>query len=139
MKVVVDTMFWISFCTLKESYRRRLIERALRQRVRLFVSDWILDELTSTLTEDLGRSSRYAFLARRAVLRIAKHVALPASSRAYVPGDPNDDPIIQTALSAKADYLITADTEILKVGKVQDIAILTAPQWEEKLDPEGKP
>src|SRR6266481_5946747 len=98
MKVVVDTMFWVSFSTLKGGYRYRLLNRARRQRVRLYISECILNELVTTLTEDLGRTHRYAFLASRAVLRMAKLVALPSTRHRYVPGDPDDDPIIQTAL-----------------------------------------
>jgi predicted nucleic acid-binding protein len=78
----------------------------------------------------------YAFLARRAVLRLAKLVSLPPVVGHHIPGDPNDDPIVQTALSAKADYLVTADAAILQVGKVRDIEILTPAQFEEKSGPE---
>lgn len=133
MKVVLDTMLWVSYCSLKDGYRHRLVERARRQRVRFFVSEYILDELETVLMEDLELSQRFAALARRAVLRVAKMVDLPASARSFVPGDSNDDFIVQTALCGKVDYLITADKEILKVGKVEDIEILTPQQWDEML------
>jgi putative PIN family toxin of toxin-antitoxin system len=133
VKVVPDTMVWLSYCTLKESYRHRLIEHARRQRVRFFVSDYILQELVSTLVEDLGRTQRYAMLARRAVLRIAKLVELPPAIRRHVPGDPHDDPIVQTALTAKADYLVTADRQILNLSKVEDVEIITPTQLGDKL------
>ena len=81
MKVVVDTMFWVSFTTLKGGYRYRLLNRARRQRVRFYVSEYILEELVTTLTEDLGRSRRYAFLAGRAVLRIARYIDVPPARR----------------------------------------------------------
>jgi putative PIN family toxin of toxin-antitoxin system len=133
VKVVADTMVWVSFCTLEDSYRHRLIQFARRQRVRFLVSEYILTELTTTLVEKLGLSRRYARLARQQVVRIAKLVRLPPSIRRRVPGDPNDDPIVQTALSAKADYLVTADREILNVEKVEDVEIITPTQLGEKL------
>src|SRR5438067_429405 len=126
-------MMWVSYCTLRNGYRYRLIERARKQRVRFFVSDYILTELTETLVEDLGLSRRFASLARRAVLRVAKLVDLPPAIPRHVPGDPADDSIIQTALAAKADYLITADGEILKLVKVNNVEMLTAAQFEAKL------
>ncbi len=125
MKVVADTMVWVSYCTLKGGYRHRLIEHARRQRVRFYVSEYILAELMEVLVQDLGRTRRFASLARRAVLRIAKPVRLPQSIRRHVPGDPKDDPIVQTALSAKADYLVTADAELLRLDKVEDVATIT--------------
>jgi predicted nucleic acid-binding protein len=94
VKVALDTMVWVSYCTLKGGFRHRLIERARRQRVRFFVSEYILDELVDVVVEDLGRSRRYALLARRAVLRIAKLVLLPPTPRRFVPGDPDDDPVV---------------------------------------------
>jgi putative PIN family toxin of toxin-antitoxin system len=136
VKAVLDTMIWVSYCTLEGGYRHRLIERARRQRVRLFVSEYILDEVFETLVEDLGQTRRFASLACRAVKRLTKLVDLPPIRVRHVPGDPDDDPIVQTSLSAKADYLVTADSEILKLGKVQDVEILSAAQFEERLRPD---
>jgi predicted nucleic acid-binding protein len=100
------------------------------------VSGYILDELSKVLSEDLGRNRCFVSLARKAALRIAKFVSLPPAIRSRVPGDPNDDPIFQTALSARAEYLLTADTEILAVGKVEDVAIISASQFDRLLWPE---
>jgi len=126
-------MVWVSYCTSKDGYRHRLVALARRKRVRFFVSEYILEEIKAVLTEDLDLSDRFALLARRAVLRIAKAVDPRPSKRRFVAGDPNDDPIVLAALTAKVDYLVTADKEILKVKKVEDVDILTPHQWEEKL------
>jgi predicted nucleic acid-binding protein len=52
VKVALDTMIWVSYCTLKDGFRHRLLERARRQRVRFFVSEYILDELVDVLVEE---------------------------------------------------------------------------------------
>jgi len=139
VKAVPDTMIWVSYCTRRDGYRHRLIRRACQSRVRLYVSPYILEELTKVLTEDLNRSRRFVFLARRAILRVAKLVNLPPSIRPRVPGDPQDDAIVQTALSAGADYLITADSELLKLGKVEGVAVIPATEFEQLLPPEDSP
>ena len=59
MKAVLDTMLWVSYCTRRHGSRHRLIDRALKAKVRLFVSDYILDELAEVLREDLNESARY--------------------------------------------------------------------------------
>jgi putative PIN family toxin of toxin-antitoxin system len=123
-------MFWVSYCTLEDGYRHRLIERARRQRVRLFVSEYILDELSENLIEVLRQTRRFASLASRAIRRLAKVVELPTIIARHVPGDPDDDPIVQTALSAKADFLVTADAEILKVRKFRGVEMLAAARFE---------
>lgn len=96
MKAVMDTMLWVSYCTRRDGVRHRLIERALKARVRLFVSDYILDELAEVLIQKLGESERFAHLAQRAVLRRAKRVILPQTIRGFVAGDPKDDASVQT-------------------------------------------
>jgi putative PIN family toxin of toxin-antitoxin system len=122
-------MIWVSYCVRPEGFRHRLVDEARRRRVRFLVSPYILDELQRTLVEDLGRSTRFGNLARRAVLRVAKLVELPSFVPRHVPGDPNDDPIVQTALTAKADYLVTEDTEVLKLDKIRGTEVITASQF----------
>ena len=133
MKAVLDTMLWVAYCTRRGGSRHRLINRASKAGVRLFVSDYILDELTAALQEALGESARFAHLARRAVLRRAKPVALPSSIRSFVPEDPKDNAVVQTAISSKSDYLVTADAVLLKLGKVQDVEIISVKTFAERL------
>jgi len=131
--MVLDTMLWVSYCTRRDGVRHRLIDRAFKARVRLFVSDYILGELADVLVEDLHESRRFAHLAQRAVLRRAKRVVLPKFVRRSVPGDPEDDAVVQTALSSRSDYLVTADAELLQLGKVQDVEIISVRMFAERL------
>ena len=133
MKVVLDTMLWVSYCTRRGGSRHRLIERALRARVRLFVSDYILDELEAVLREDLKESRPVRAFGARAVLRRATHVVLPKNIRRYVLGDPKDDAVVQTAISSKADYLVTADALLLDLGKIQKVEIISVKTFAERL------
>jgi predicted nucleic acid-binding protein len=57
-------MIWVSFAVNPDGYRARLVQAARRRRVRLYVSEYILAELAETLVGDLGRTKRFAFLAR---------------------------------------------------------------------------
>lgn len=53
MKVVADTMIWVSYFSDKQSFRHRLLEEAIRGRVRFFVSDYLADELGEILIRDM--------------------------------------------------------------------------------------
>ena len=99
----------------------------------MFVSDYILDELGKVLNEELNEGLRYVELAKSAVRRRATRIKLPPHIRAYVPGDPNDDPVVQTAISSKSDYLVTADLSLLALGKVQDVKIISVSNFAELL------
>lgn len=135
MKVVPDTMIWVSYCTLEDGYSRRVVEKARKKRVRFFVSQYILEELASTMIEDLALSKRFVLRARRKVLEIARSIELPQFVPAFVPGDPSDNPVVLTAITSKADYLVTWDKEILKLRKIRDVEILTPSEWEKWLGP----
>ena len=124
MKVVADTMLWVSFSVSHDGFRHRLIETAHRQRVRFFVSDYILHELQTTLLINFDRTPHFVALAKQAVQRRAKTVALPIPRSGWVIGDPDDDPIIHTCLVAKADYLVTADRQVLELGQIEDVRII---------------
>jgi predicted nucleic acid-binding protein len=123
----------VSYCTFADGYRHRLIKQAKRRRFRLFVSSFIVNELREVLVEALGCSRRYASLACRAVLRIARHVKISLPTPRHVPGDPNDDPIVQTAVGAGAHYLVTADKELLGLKKVRSVEIISLRRFEELL------
>lgn len=88
-----------------------------------------LNEFVNTLTEHLELSKRTANNSRQTVEILAKTVNLPPNIPRFVDRDPKDDAIVQTALSAKADYLVTADQEILKLKKVGNVAIITAAEF----------
>jgi predicted nucleic acid-binding protein len=47
--------------------------------------------------------------------------------------DQDDLPILSAAISAKADVFVTGDKELLDLGKVEDLAILSPRQFWDKL------
>ena len=133
MKVVADTMLWVSFTTHPHGFRGRLVEAALQRRVRFFVSQYQLEEFVNTLLEHLKLSRRFASNSRQAVEILAKTVKLPQRIPRFVERDPKDDAIVQTAISARADYLVTDDQEILKLKKVGNVEIITAAEFARRL------
>lgn len=129
MKIVVDTMMWVSFTTHPHGYRGRLVEAALKRRVRFFVSQYQLDEFCNTLIEHVELPRKFVRNSRQTLELLAKTVQLPTKIPRFVERDPKDDAIVQTALSARADYLVTADQEVLKLKKVRNMTILTAAEF----------
>jgi uncharacterized protein len=129
MKAVPDSMLWVSYAANPDGPRRQLIDRAVRQRVRLATSAYILNEVARALVEVFGKSPRFATLAVQDILRITRLVRLPETVRPYVPADPNDDPIVQTALTGKADFIVTADKALLGLAKVRDVEIISLDEW----------
>jgi putative PIN family toxin of toxin-antitoxin system len=136
MKVVLDTMMWVSYATHADGARAQAIERALRSRARLFTSEYILDEVVRVLGNYQNLPRPFVRRTIRVIRRLAVVVDLPPSVRSYVSADPDDNPFVQTALSGKADCVLTADKEMLKLGKVQDVEIISLEQFTAQLPPE---
>src|SRR5438552_3052467 len=103
MKVVPDTVMWVSYATHADGARSRAVERAVRHRVRFLTSEYILAEVERVLHEKMGVSHRLVRLTTAALRRLCSVVPLPLATGKYVIADPDDDPIVQTALTGKAD------------------------------------
>ncbi len=129
MKVVIDTMMWVSFTTHPHGFRSKLVDEAMKRRVRFYVSRYQLDEFVNTLLEHFSLPRRFANNSRQALEILAKTVKLPSVIPRFVERDPKDDAIIQTAVTARANYLVTADQEILKLKKVGNVTIITAAEF----------
>lgn len=136
MKAVPDSMLWVSYATHRDGPRHAALNRAVDQRVRLVTSRYIMDEVERILTEKSQKPRRFVQLARQKILRLATEVELPRVVRPYVADDPNDNFVIQTALSGKADLIVTADKVLLTLGKVQDVEIISLDDFAIRLPPE---
>jgi predicted nucleic acid-binding protein len=81
-------------------------------------------------------SARVARLSRQ---RVAHRAVLldPPSSRHLVPGDPADSPILQAALAAGADYLVTNDRHLLALHPYEGLRIISMTDYFELLRNEG--
>ncbi len=135
MKIVPDTMMWVSYATHADGARSRAIERAIGHRVRFFTSDYILAEVERVLSQKMGLPQRMARLTVNSLRRKCTVVSLPQPVGQYVAADPNDDPIVQTALTGKADYVVTADKALLGLAKVRDVEIISLERWLSLLPP----
>ena len=133
MKVVADTMIWVSYFSNEQSFRHQLIEEALQRRTRFFVSEYLANELREILVREMGFSRRDTTLALKKLSRVCKTVELPDTILRRVVNDEKDDAIVETAIRAKAHFLVTADQEILKLEKVGNVSIISALEFARQL------
>lgn len=135
MKVFFDTCVYAAEALLGAGAAQML---AATQRApwRIVVSDYLLDELDRVLVVKLGFSNRLAQLSRRRIVRRSMLVEVPASRHA-VPRDPADSPILQAALAAGADYLVTNDAELLALNPYESLRIVSMADYYRLLENEG--
>jgi len=98
----------------------------------LVTSEHILGELRRHLT---GKLSLPAARAKEIESLLREHAELvePADVPRKACPDPDDLPVLGTALAARADALVTGDRELLAVGRIGTVPILSPREFYDRL------
>ena len=135
MKVFFDTNVYVAEALLGET-AEALVKATQRADWRIVKNTCVLDEAHRVLTEQLGFSARFATLTRLRIGRRANTVE-PSPSRHIVPDDPDDNPILQSALVAGCDFLVSNDRHLLALNPYEGLRILSMADYHELLTVEG--
>lgn len=138
-RAVLDSSVLVSaFLTPHGTVVRLLCEPA-RSRYQLWLSEYILDETAETLLSKsrLRRYTAYSDTDVRDYIRwllTQTEIVADLPTLRVVADDPKDDPIIATAVAARADYLVTGDrAHLLPLGSYEGIRIVGPSEFYEIL------
>jgi putative PIN family toxin of toxin-antitoxin system len=129
MRALYDTTILASGIVARADPLARVLDAVVSGQVELVTSDYILEELRRTLEtkpyfmERVSPSERETYLTR---IKAAAILVAPTGAVSGVVADPADDPMLDAAVSAKADYLVTGDKRILAVNEYAGVNIVTA-------------
>ncbi len=123
MKIFFDTNVYVAEALLGRA-AERLLEATQRASWRIFTSSYVLDEIELVMAERLDCSRRFALLTRQRALRRATLVER-SPARHVVPADPKDSPVLQAALAAGVDYLVTNDAHLLVLSPYEGLRIVS--------------
>ena len=135
MRVVLDTNVIISGLLRAGSPPDLLRQAWESRRLTLVSSKWQLDELRRVSRYPRLKSRFAPHEAGRLVGQIRRVAVMvdPASGVAVSP-DPDDDPLIATAIAGDAQYLVTGDkNDLLALQSVSGVRVVTARQMLEIL------
>ena len=130
VKVVFDTNVWISIFMekrIKDEFSR------VKQNLTVYVSEDIGLEVSKVLQyPQVSKILRKTGIQEKDVLRI-----LAANSRRVEPkvelhivnGDEEDNKILECALAARADIIVSGDKHLLNLGKFKKTRILAAREF----------
>ena len=122
MRVVFDTNIFISAFVVRGSLGERAFLCAQQKRFELCTSVAILTETAWKLRDKFNQADEDITSALKLISR-ASTVYKP-SVRVNVPADAPDNRILECALAADADLIVTGDRHLLKLKKYQDIPII---------------
>ena len=122
MRIVLDTNVLIA-AFVARGLCHELLEHCARHE-ELFTSEYILVEFRRVLISKLKIPPR---LADGAVETLHTKLTMVERSELETPvsRDPDDDPILGTALAAKAEILVTGDKDLLDLGTWQSMPIVS--------------
>jgi putative PIN family toxin of toxin-antitoxin system len=135
MKIFFDTNVYVAEALLGAA-AEEMIAATQRASWRIYASTYLLDEFERVLNEELAFSERLASLSRQRIMRRAT-MSEPGAARHTVPDDPADTPILQAALAAGADYLVTNDRHLLDLDPYEGLRIVSMTEYREMLVNEG--
>jgi putative PIN family toxin of toxin-antitoxin system len=127
MRVVADTNVLIS-ALMFGGLPGRFLDLALGRRFTLLASKALLDELDEKLRGKFAVSESDA-LVIRAKLEGSAELADPDFQLNAVPDDPDDNRVLECAVAGKADFIVSGDRHLLRIGSYEGIAIVTVRQF----------
>ena len=133
MRVVLDTNVIVSGLNFPGN-ERLVLDLALRQRFDLYLSPFILSEASGVLVRKFGWRDEEATLALGALRDVAT-VIEPTRRPLAVEGNEGDNRVLECALEAAADFLVTGDRRhLLPLGAHHGVTIANAPRFLTSLD-----
>jgi uncharacterized protein len=135
IRVVADTNVYIS-ALMFGGLPGTFLELALVGSFVLVTSEALLDELDEKLRIKFGVSSEDA-AAIRARLDSTAHIVKPDLALDVVKADLDDNRVLECALAAKADYVMSGDRHLLELSSYEGIPILTVRQFLEETEIES--
>ena len=128
MRVVLDTNVIVSGLNFPGN-ERMVLELALRGRFELFLSWFILGEVSGVLTRKFGWDQERTVRAVSA-LQNAATIVEPARLEEVIADGHADNRVLECAVAANADYLVTGDRRhLLPIGEHRGTGIVNAPRF----------
>jgi uncharacterized protein len=126
-KVVIDTNVLVSAFLSKGTSRKLLVKMLETQEVVL--SAPLLAELADVLSREKFRAKAETVNHFISIL-IRRATVVPLTSNLkIVLDDPDDDVVLNTAISGKVDYVVSGDKHLLKIGDYKEIQIISVNEF----------
>lgn len=124
MRIVCDTNVLVSG-VLFGGYARQILLFASRGKVTNFISDDILQEARDVLLRPKFKLSPQQVVSIITLFRDTFELVYPAKQHKVVQSDPDDDRILDAAVEAQAEIIVSGDKHLRSLGLWQGIRILS--------------
>lgn len=133
MKVVLDTNVIIDGLKDDYSYEKQIIDAVRNGEIEAYANRQTLQEnklIMHRLIENPEYEAQINELFSQINYVVNRH-------NIHIVSDPEDNKILESAVEAQADYLITRDNDLLSIGKYENIEIVNPSQFWVRYKDEG--
>lgn len=128
MKVVYDTNIIISGL-LFSGKQRELLKCVIDHSVQLIISHSIIKEISDVITRSKFKVRRELQVISVAELIEISTLVQPSKKVNIVENDPDDNMIIECAIEGNAEFIITGDSDLLKINSYEGIKIIDSNEF----------
>ncbi|MEI6169261.1 MAG: putative toxin-antitoxin system toxin component, PIN family [bacterium] len=145
LRIVLDTNVIISALIRTDSTPGLIVRSVVDEMaVRLVTSHSLLAELRAVLAYPrlqrylkMGKDDKEEFVIL--LEQIADIVNISDYPASGICRDPDDEPYLQTARAGRADYIVSGDQDLLVLGTLGSVRIISPAAFERILNPKCKP
>ena len=124
----VDTNVLISGLVYRCGKPHDLLQRALAGVISLAVSQPIVDEMADVLARKFGATLQETAEAREIVAEAAR-IVTPSVELNVIAHDSPDNRVLECAMSAGSDYIVTGDKDLLRLKQFDGIRIVSVAEF----------
>lgn len=136
-RVVADTNILVSAVQFGGK-PKHLLDLAADGQVDLAISEAIVAETLRVLRDKFHRTPEWLTEAEQQ-LRVVARLVEPAESLRVIEADPTDDRILECAVAAVAEVILSGDSHILSLGSFRGIPILRVAEFLSRVQSPGEP
>ena len=132
---VPDTNIWVSGIRWR-GRPSEIVRLGQKGDITLITSLSILAELTHVLRDYLGASDDEAYEVYKRIGTFAE-IVYPTQWVNAVPEDPDDNKFVECALEGKAQYVISRDQDLLRLGEYEGVRMVDDAEFIRILEAQG--
>ncbi|MBS3092733.1 putative toxin-antitoxin system toxin component, PIN family [Candidatus Pacearchaeota archaeon] len=124
MKISADTNFLISATQWDYSVSHKLLTKLIENNAEIFTTKEILDEFSEVLSRDFKYTAEEI---KNIVDNVFVFITItePNEKINVITEDPDDNKILECAVSSESEYILTYDDHLLKIKEFRGIEIIT--------------
>lgn len=129
LRILLDTNIYISAILFKGK-PRQILQELIDEKVTGYISNEILKELEDTLSKPKFKiTNDFIHIVLSEIREVTKLVSITPLTNYLDLRDRDDYHILEAAYSAKVDYLITGDKDLLSLENIQEFKIVSVDEY----------